>query len=872
MSGDTSTQLVTSEVAEACTKTVLVSGSIQHTVIVEGGGTSPFVSKTVYEPKMAELDAKDADLQAQINALNNAGYATVEQMQAADGQLDARITQLAQTAEAADTQLDARITQLGQSTAAALSTEMQQRQAGDALLQQQIDTLTGGMGNYASKAYVDAQDAATLDAAKAYTDTAVATEATARTAADTQEQQDRTNADQALQDQITALNTNVATNYATKVELDAERDQRVAGDQANTLALNNEAAARAQGDADTLTAANNAANAAIAAAVDTATTNLRAEFEAADDAEELARVNADQALQDQINGLDTQYIKVSEKGAPDGVATLVNGTVPASQLPSFVDDVLEFDSQADFPVPGEKGKIYVVTEATDPDYNKQFRWTGTQYVAMVASPGTTDDVPEGSTNLYFTDARAQAAVAGQLANKADTAYVDAQDTATLNASKAYADTQDAATLAAAKTYADNGDATTLAAAKVYTDGESVLRTQADNDLQSQILANSTVNLSDIAGTTSLPLGIQTVTGLQQTWRNLFKGTLARIDSQDAVTLAAAKTYTDGQMATKANVSFMGYPASTANAENLILLANDPALDVNGDGVPDPVRVTIANIFNRLLQTNNIWTGTNTHSADITLKPTSGNDSPNLNFVNAAGQGFAVDTVSISGVQYFRVYNVANNAPLLYVNPTTGNVESPKGGFAGQSGIIYGRKAIDGVYSFIGNQWNRIIRVGATNQPWYIRGLLCIPNVHYLAEVVFSNTTGDGGVGAFLEYKTKGHYSYWGQYPSAVRVVAQATNGEQYLDIKFPVATSANTVQFRILEEYGSAARSYTVVQGASYAGANVARGLTFGSSGGLTYNEFRMHANMAAGSTAAALSTANAWSAPAQEAVGFGAT
>ena len=421
-------------------------------------------------------------------------------------------------------------------------------------------------------------------------------------------------------------------------------------------------------------------------------------------------------------------------------------------------------------------------------------------------------------------------------------YADAQDATNLAAAKTYADTQDAANLVVAKSYADTQDATNLAAAKAYTDAETTNRVNADNNLQNQISANNTVNLSDLAGSNVLPSGIQNVTTLQQTWRNLIKYLQAN----------------------KANSAFVGYPTTAVAAELLMFLANDT------DG--NPVRVNGSDLFNRLLALNNVWTGSNTHRNDVSLQPTTGTDSPNLNFGTATGLQFSIDTINISGTQYLRVYDTTNGAPLLYINPNTGNVEVPRGGLVGQSGVTYGRKAIDGVYSFTGNRWNRIIQVGSTNAPWYIRGLLCIPNIHYVAEVILSNATGDGGVGAFIEYKTKGHYNYFGQYPSAVRVLAQATNGLQALDIKFPVATSANTLQFQVLEEYGTAARDYTVVPGATYAGWNVSRGLTFGTSGGITYNEFRMHASKAAGSTAAALSTANVWSAPAQENTGFGAT
>lgn len=45
-------------------------------------------------------------------------------------------------------------------------------------------------------------------------------------------------------------------------------------------------------------------------------------------------------------------------GTANGVATLdENGLVPSSQLPSFVDDVLEFDLKDNFPTTGETGKF-----------------------------------------------------------------------------------------------------------------------------------------------------------------------------------------------------------------------------------------------------------------------------------------------------------------------------------------------------------------------------------------------------------------------------------------------------------------------------------------------------------------------------------
>ncbi len=71
----------------------------------------------------------------------------------------------------------------------------------------------------------------------------------------------------------------------------------------------------------------------------------------------------------------------SIKGVAGGVAELdSSGKVPASQLPSYVDDVLEYSGESDFPTSGETGKIYVDTAT-----NKTYRWSGSGYTEISAS-------------------------------------------------------------------------------------------------------------------------------------------------------------------------------------------------------------------------------------------------------------------------------------------------------------------------------------------------------------------------------------------------------------------------------------------------------------------------------------------------------
>lgn len=61
-------------------------------------------------------------------------------------------------------------------------------------------------------------------------------------------------------------------------------------------------------------------------------------------------------------------------------ADLVGGVVPSSQLPSYVDDILEFADLASLPVIGESSKIYVTL-----DDNKLYRWSGSMYIELGAA-------------------------------------------------------------------------------------------------------------------------------------------------------------------------------------------------------------------------------------------------------------------------------------------------------------------------------------------------------------------------------------------------------------------------------------------------------------------------------------------------------
>ncbi len=78
---------------------------------------------------------------------------------------------------------------------------------------------------------------------------------------------------------------------------------------------------------------------------------------------------------------NVQQIPLSQKGQPNGVAELdATGKIPSTQLPSYVDDVLEFTDITQFPITGQPSIIYIAN-----DTNLTYRWSGTQYIEISKS-------------------------------------------------------------------------------------------------------------------------------------------------------------------------------------------------------------------------------------------------------------------------------------------------------------------------------------------------------------------------------------------------------------------------------------------------------------------------------------------------------
>lgn len=139
-------------------------------------------------------------------------------------------------------------------------------------------------------------------------------------------------------------------------------------------------------------------------------------------------ISADLSASD-IPDLSATYVSTSLLGANSGVATLgSDGKVPSSQLPSFVDDVIDAyivsgatalssgwlsDTEGGTALTPETDKIYVIV-SSGTYQNKTYRWSGSTYVEISASPGAASESSAGiieiatqaETNTGTDDTRA----------------------------------------------------------------------------------------------------------------------------------------------------------------------------------------------------------------------------------------------------------------------------------------------------------------------------------------------------------------------------------------------------------------------------------------------------------------------------------
>ena len=196
------------------------------------------------------------------------------------------------------------------------------------------------------------------------------------------EEDARKAADNTLQGNISSSNSDLNSKITAETERATQAENTIttnykAADSTLQSNINNEATTRSEADA-ALDSKISKEVSDRTQAVSTLQGSLDTEIARATKAEQditSAYEAADTTLQNNINAIN------NSKGVANGIATLdQNGLVPSSQLPSYVDDVIEVNTFSALPNTGESGKIYITQ-----DTNLTYRWSGTAYVEISQS-------------------------------------------------------------------------------------------------------------------------------------------------------------------------------------------------------------------------------------------------------------------------------------------------------------------------------------------------------------------------------------------------------------------------------------------------------------------------------------------------------
>lgn len=110
-------------------------------------------------------------------------------------------------------------------------------------------------------------------------------------------------------------------------------------------------------------------------------------------------------LKTKIEGKANKSTTLAGYGITDAATLDATGRVPSTQLPSYVDDVLEYAAKSSFPATGETGKIYI-----DVATNITYRWSGSIYTPI----GSDLALGETSSTAYYGDKGKSAYVHSQI--------------------------------------------------------------------------------------------------------------------------------------------------------------------------------------------------------------------------------------------------------------------------------------------------------------------------------------------------------------------------------------------------------------------------------------------------------------------------
>ena len=334
------------------------------------------------------------------------------------------------------------------------------------------------------------------------------------------------------------------------------------------------------------------------------------------------------AYKSSLGASDVGAIPTSAKGTANGVSTLdANGLVPASQLPSYVDDVIEgyynlskfyktkatSDSGTTYSneITGESGKIYV-----DLNTNKTYRWSGTAFIVIsdTITLGTTSSTAFRGDygNTAYTHSQVTSGNPHKV-TKTDVGLGNVDNTADANKSVKYAISAGSATNAT-KVNNHTVEADVPSGAK-FTDTNTWTKVSTTTDGYIGKLSGSTSQFLRGDGTWASTPNTNTTYTLTQDANNGHKITLTP-SSGTAQTITIPDNNTEYSVATQTTAGLMsatdkkkldgitGSGASTTVIDNLTSTSTTSALSANqGKVLNDKITNKVDKVSGKGLSTN-----------------------------------------------------------------------------------------------------------------------------------------------------------------------------------------------------------------------------------------------------------------------------